>query len=113
MIEVDKTVLESTAGCDGGCEVRLLQTLQKAIGDILSDHARGLAANARPSLHARLPKTGSNMEVESDTGATNGSGPTVERAESAMEASPPAAAATVAVLSRAEVATLVVDTIAE
>src|SRR5713226_8810794 len=76
MIENEKMAIDSGVACDGRCEVRLLQTLQKAIGDILSEHARSIAGNARPPLEA--PAVGEGREVapthERNMRSTNGSG---------------------------------------
>jgi enoyl-[acyl-carrier protein] reductase III len=115
MIELEKTAPTAEAGCDGRCEVRLLQSLQKAIGDILSDHVRGAAGNARPYLGTPERGKGSDLEVEHGVRPNTGSGlQTNDPMEAVVRAdSQPGASAGAAGPSRADVVNMVVDTIAE
>src|SRR5256885_16801165 len=73
MIELEKIAPDGTLRCDGRCEVRLLERLQKAIGDILSDHARSIAGNARAPIEALAGKAAESA-IEQGARPTNGSG---------------------------------------
>jgi enoyl-[acyl-carrier protein] reductase III len=117
MIELEKMAPNSEVECDGRCEVRLLQTLQKAIGDILSDHARSMAGNARSSLQAPVVGNGPELEpaVERSMRPTNGNSLQLDEQAGSLAGVVAQAGsnASVHVPARAEIATMVVDTIAE
>jgi len=117
MIELEKMALNSAVECDGRCEVRLLQTLQKAIGDILSDHARSMAGNAGSSLQAPVVGNGPALEpaVERSMRPTNGNNlqPDEQAGSLAGVVAPAGSNASTHVPARAEIATMVVDTISE
>jgi enoyl-[acyl-carrier protein] reductase III len=113
MIELEKIAPDGTLRCDGRCEVRLLERLQKAIGDILSDHARSIAGNARTPIEAVAGKV--EPAIEQGARLTNGGGlQTDNRAQPVAGGGAQAGAyASAAAPSHAEVAAIVVDTIAE
>ncbi len=100
MIETEKMAINSVNGSDGLFEVRLLEKkLQKAIGDILSEHTRGIAGNTSALQQTPLQAPAS----EPNARPANGYGLLAAVAANA-DANVP---------SRAEVANIVVDTIAE
>jgi NAD(P)-dependent dehydrogenase (short-subunit alcohol dehydrogenase family)/acyl carrier protein len=107
-------VPDGTLRCDGRCEIRLLESLQKAIGDILSDHARSIAGNARSPIEALAGKA-AEPAIEQGARPTNGGGlQTDNRAQPVVGGGAQASAyAGAAAPSHAEVAAIVVDTIAE
>jgi acyl carrier protein len=100
MIETEKMAINSGNGSDGLFEVRLLEKkLQKAIGDILSEHTRSIAGSTSALQQTPLRASAS----EPNARPANGYGLLTALAENA-DANVP---------SRAEVANIVVDTIAE
>jgi acyl carrier protein len=99
MIETEKMAINSGNGSDGLFEVRLLEKLQKAIGDILSEHTRSIAGNTSSLQQPPLQAPASERNAR----PANGYGLLVALAANA-DANVP---------SRAEVANIVVDTIAE
>jgi acyl carrier protein len=99
MIETEKMAINSNNGSDGRFEARLLEKLQKAIGDVLSEHVRSNAGNTSSLQQTPLQAPASERNAR----PPNGYG--------LLAAS--AANADANVPSRAEVANIVVDTIAE
>jgi NAD(P)-dependent dehydrogenase (short-subunit alcohol dehydrogenase family)/acyl carrier protein len=109
MIETEETGIDAGTGCDGRCEVRLLETLQKAIGDMLSEHARNTKPGSRIEAFANESAPGRSIR------GSNGSDPTANRAAgwtAGMDGESAEKASAVAP-SRAEAAKIVVDTIAD
>jgi acyl carrier protein len=111
MIETEKMAINSNNGSDGRFEARLLEKLQKAIGDVLSEHVRSIAGNTSSLQQTPLQAPVSEHNARAANGyrlPTEGAaGPLV-----ALAANTDAHGGT-AVPSRAEVANIVVDTIAE
>jgi NAD(P)-dependent dehydrogenase (short-subunit alcohol dehydrogenase family)/acyl carrier protein len=108
MIETEKPGIDAGTGCDGRCEVRLLETLQKAIADILSEHARSTKPGSRIEAFANEP-AGRSIS------GSNGSDPQANRTAgwtAGMDGGPARKPGAVAP-SRAEAVKIVVDTIAE
>jgi NAD(P)-dependent dehydrogenase (short-subunit alcohol dehydrogenase family)/acyl carrier protein len=109
MIETEETGIDAGTGCDGRCEVRLLQTLQKAIGDILSEHARSTKPGPRIEAFANESAPGRGIR------GSNGSDPVANRtagSAAGMDGEGAGKASAVAP-SRAEAAKIVVDTVAD
>jgi enoyl-[acyl-carrier protein] reductase III len=117
MIEIEPMAKDTGKGCDGRCEIRLLEKLQKAISDILSEHTRGIAGSAGSRIDAPVRSDAPRLTPASqhDTRAMNGySLPTGAGAAGPLAQFADDAGATAGVgPSRAEVATIVVDTIAD
>jgi enoyl-[acyl-carrier protein] reductase III len=113
MIETEKMAMSNGMACDGRCEVRLLHTLQKAIGDILAEHTRSIGANA-PSA-TPVAGTGHAAPARAPERLTNGYGGQTDSAAGTVTDFPPQAAvqASAPALSQADVATTVIDTIAD
>jgi enoyl-[acyl-carrier protein] reductase III len=115
MIETEKTRINGGMECDGQCDVRLLRALQKAIADILSDHAPTRAANSRQSIETPAQGEEYKSAQEHNTMTTNGYGLQSESEAGSISGFSPQDNANPGVIapSRADTAKIVIDTIAE
>jgi hypothetical protein len=70
--QTEKMGVDGEAGRDGRCGIRLIEALQEAIGDILSDHARLLAMKVQPTAPSHAAGSGRNPEAERKRKKSNG-----------------------------------------